>query len=104
MKKLTNLIVVSAILFGASSASAQIYVKIRPVVPVVVVTDRPSPGYVWIGEEWTEDGGNYRYAGSYWANPPHPGYKWKKGHWNNRKDHGNQWVRGSWQGKKEKKR
>jgi len=102
MKKLTNLMVVSAILFGASSASAQIYVKIRPVVPVVVATGRPSPGYVWIGEEWTEDGGNYRYAGGYWANPPHPGYKWKKGHWNNRKDHGNQWVRGSWQGKKER--
>jgi hypothetical protein len=40
------------IFFNLSSASAQIYVKIRPVAPVIVQTPQPSPAHVWIDEDW----------------------------------------------------
>jgi hypothetical protein len=103
MKKLAKLLLFSVILFIASlSASAQIYVKIRPVIPVVVRPERPSRAHVWIGEEWNEEGGNYRYAGGYWGIPPHPGDRWYPGHWNHHKEHGDQWVRGGWKGKRER--
>ena len=103
MKKLSKLILFSAVLFGASTASAQIYVTVRPAVPVVVMTDRPGPTHVWIDEEWVEEGGRYKYVGGYWVNPPTAGYKWKKGHWNHSKKHGNQWIRWSWYGKGRKR-
>lgn len=103
MKKLTKLMLLSFIVFGASlSASAQVYISIRPATPVIVVTERPSPTYIWIGEEWIADGPTYRYVGGYWGKPPHPGYTWKKGHWNHSKKHGHQWVNGKWHGKKGK--
>ena len=96
-KTLVKLMLFSALFFCACwSASAQIYVQIRPVSPVVVQTVRPSPAHVWIGEEWSEDGHGYKYAGGHWDTPPHPGDRWHEGHWNHHKDHGDNWVRGSW--------
>jgi hypothetical protein len=98
MKKSSiKMLLFSFLVAGASlSASAQIYVKIRPVMPVVVQTERPGPAHVWIGEEWREDGGNYTYAGGYWGAPPQAGYRWYPGHWNHHRRHGDQWVRGGW--------
>jgi hypothetical protein len=104
-KKLVKLLLFSIIFFSASfSASAQIYVKIRPVVPIVVRTERPSPVHVWIDEEWNEEGDHYKYAGGHWDTPPHDGDKWNSGHWNHHNEHGDQWVRGSWKGKGKGKR
>ena len=104
-KKLVTLILFSIILLYVSlSASAQIYVKIRPVMPTVVITERPSSAHVWIGEEWNEDRGNYKYSGGRWETPPHPGYRWEQGHWNHHKEHGDQWIRGRWKGPEKKRR
>ena len=51
----------AAIAFGAShSASAQVYVNVRPVAPVIVQTPRPGPAHVWIGDEWREEGHGYK--------------------------------------------
>jgi hypothetical protein len=103
MNKLTRLIILSFIFFGASlSASAQIYVTVRPATPVIVMTAQPSPEYIWIGEEWIADGPNYKHVGGYWSKPPRQGYKWKKGYWSNKKGHGHHWVNGGWYGKKGK--
>ena len=99
MKKLTKLMFLSFILVGASlSASAQVYITIRPPAPVIVVTERPNPTYIWIGEEWIADGPGYRYVGGYWGKPPQAGYTWKKGYWSHSKKHGHQWVSGKWHG------
>ena len=78
------------------AATAQIYVKIRPAMPIVVQTERPSPVHIWIGEEWSNDGAGYKYSGGYWGTPPHPGYRWHEGHWNHHRRHGDRWVRGGW--------
>lgn len=77
-------------------ASAQIYVKIRPSIPVIVRPQQPSPAHVWIDEEWEPNGGAYRYAGGHWAAPPHPGYRWRAGYWRRHNRDGEQWVRGGW--------
>ena len=104
-KRLLKLVLITGFLVCVYlSSSAQIYVKIRPVVPVVVVTTRPSPAHIWIGEEWREDGGNYRYSGGFWGTPPHPGDQWYAGHWNHHRRHGDRWVSGSWRGKDERRR
>jgi hypothetical protein len=96
-KNFIRLMLFFIILAGVSlSASAQIYVRIRPVAPVIVQTERPSSAHVWIGEEWNEEGGNYVYRGGHWATPPHPGYRWYQGHWNHHRRHGDQWIHGSW--------
>ena len=53
-KLLQRLLVFSFLTIGIGfSVHAQaIYVKVRPVVPVVVRPVAPSPNHVWIAEEW----------------------------------------------------
>lgn len=96
-KLLSRLTLASAIVLAMSfTASAQIYVKIRPVEPVVVRSAAPSPAHVWIGEEWEAREGKYVYVGGHWAAPPHPGWIWVAGHWKRHGRSGEGWVRGHW--------
>lgn len=102
MKKLLSAIFVFAIMltgasYSASAQSATIYVKVRPVAPVVVRPVAPSPHHVWIEEEWRPNGTAYVYSGGYWAVPPHPGYVWVPGHWKMHHN-GEYWVPGHWRG------
>ncbi len=66
-KPLSSLFVFSFLLLGAGlSAHAQtIYVKVRPVVPVVARPVAPGPNHIWIAEEWKPNGKEYIYAGGY---------------------------------------
>jgi hypothetical protein len=96
-KALVRLLFLSVIIFAVSfSVSAQIYVKIRPTIPVVVRTAQPDHSQVWIDEEWEPNGNAYRYAGGHWARPPHPGYIWRNGHWRRHHKDGEEWVSGGW--------
>ncbi len=98
-KTFVKFMLFSALFLGAYwSASAQIYVRVRPIAPVIVRTERPSSAHVWIGEEWNSDGGSYRYSGGHWDAPPHQGDRWGRGHWSHDREHGNHWVNGSWRG------
>jgi hypothetical protein len=96
-KNLSKIVLFTAIIMAVSfSASAQIFVKIRPTHTVVVRSAPPSPAHVWIDEEWTPRGNTYVYTGGYWAVPPHPGYFWVPGHWAARRGYGERWVPGHW--------
>jgi hypothetical protein len=96
-KNLIKFLFLSVIIFTISfSASAQVYVKIRPAAPVVVRSAQPDKSQVWIDEQWEPNGSTYRYAGGHWASPPHPGYRWKQGHWRRHHKDGEEWVSGSW--------
>jgi WXXGXW repeat (2 copies) len=97
MKKyLSRAVMLSVLVLAVSfTASAQIYVKIRPVAPVIVRSAPPSPRHVWIDEEWEPRGGQYVYVGGHWASPPHRGWIWVPGHWN-REGRGEWWVKGHW--------
>jgi hypothetical protein len=96
-RKHLGIFAVVAILVTAASfsASAQIYVNVRPVAPVVVRTEAPSPRHVWIGEEWEVRNGAYVHTGGRWAEPPHPGWVWIPGHWNH-DGRGHYWKPGHW--------
>ena len=79
----------------ALSATAQVYVSIRPPVPVIVRPPQPTVTHVWVSEEWEPVGNSYRYSGGHWAAPPSPGYYRKPGHWKTNKQ-GQYWVPGGW--------
>lgn len=94
-KKLIKLSFLFVILFTVSfSASAQIYVTIRPPVPVIVRPPQPSRVHVWVNEEWEPNGSSYRYSGGHWV-APRQGYYRRPGHWKHSK-RGQVWVQGSW--------
>jgi hypothetical protein len=88
-------LVVGGVSFTAGSASAQVYVKVRPVEPVIVRPERPSPRHVWIGEEWQVRDGGYVHTGGHWAEPPHRGWAWVPGHWSHDR-RGHIWRPGHW--------
>ncbi|WP_162903223.1 hypothetical protein [Taibaiella koreensis] len=99
MKTIQKGIIAAAIfLLPAMDSQAQIYVRIRPPRPQVVVTARPvapSPRHVWVTEDWVVDGGAYRWHGGYWAAPPRPGLVWARGHWRHSR-RGDLWIPGRW--------
>jgi len=94
--KAIKFFVAMVVLFTISfSASAQIYVKVRPTFHVVERPPQPGPDYVWIDEEWEPRGRNYRYAGGHCVRAPHHGYIRVPGHWQSTR-RGDIWIRGSW--------
>jgi hypothetical protein len=96
-KIFVRMLILSIMVFFVSfSVSAQVYVKIRPVAPVIVRSAQPDKNQVWIDEEWEPNAGGYRYSGGHWASPPHPGSKWKQGHWKRHHKDGEEWVAGNW--------
>ncbi len=99
MKKTKKILLALAIAMtsGMLSASAQIYVHVRPILPIVVRTAPPSPRHIWINEEWHERDGRYEYNGGHWVAPPHDGDIYAPGHWEQSK-RGHRWHEGSWKG------
>ena len=96
-KNVLRLLLLSVIIFfGSFYATAQVYVRVRPVAPIVVRTAQPSHAHVWIDEEWEPNGNGYRYSGGHWEKPPHPGYRWRRGHWRRHHGDGERWVAGGW--------
>jgi nitric oxide reductase large subunit len=96
-RKLTKLLVLLVVIFSISlSVSAQIYVKVRPAVPIIVKPIKPSQEHVWIDEDWESNSNAYQYTGGHWEKPPHVGYIWKQGHWKHHNNRGDEWIHGSW--------
>ena len=77
------------------SASAQIYIKVRPPRPAYVRVAAPSPRHVWIDEDWHGNNGNYEWRGGRWEAPPQPGYRYSKGYWRHTSQ-GHRWHEGRW--------
>lgn len=97
MKRNQQFLLALAIAMSCSvySASAQIYVHIRPVPRIVVRTEAPSPQHVWVNEDWHERNGRYEDNGGHWEAPPAPGYRYHEGHWDHSKQ-GHRWHEGGW--------
>lgn len=79
----------------SNSASAQVYVSVRPEWHAVVRPVAPSAAHVWIDEDWEWRNGAYVAVGGRWALPPHPGWVWIPGHWAHG-DRGHRWYSGHW--------
>lgn len=98
-KHLAKIAILSGIIMAlAFSASAQVYVNVRPEPPVIVRTEAPSREHIWIGEDWEERNGAYVHVGGHWALPPHRGQIWVGGHWVHRRG-GWYWIHGHWRGR-----
>ncbi len=92
------MLLVAVFLTVSFSASAQIFVEIRPKAPVIVKPPQPGPGYMWVNEDWEPYGKTYRYTGGHWARSPYSGSYWRPGYWVGNKQ-GQKWVKGSWYNK-----
>ncbi|OJW82578.1 MAG: hypothetical protein BGO69_05670 [Bacteroidetes bacterium 46-16] len=100
MKQLRKNALILLLLLGTSAGSlyAQVYVRVRPPRPHVTVSVRPaapSPRHVWIEEDWSPAGREYRWHGGYWAEPPRPRAVWVPGHWRHAR-RGWVWRPGHW--------
>ena len=97
MKKI---IIITGIVLGSfigSNLPAQVFVKVRPVVPVVVVKPAcPSPAHVWVDGSWSWNKRQHQYV---WVNGfwvvPKPGKIWVDGQWVEGPQ-GHKWVNGRW--------
>jgi hypothetical protein len=102
-KKLIKLLLLGAILFSVSpTASAQIYVRIRPTFTVPQRPPRPSNLHIWVNEDWQPDGRSYRYSGGHWEAPPRRGYYRSQGYWK-RTRQGQTWVKGQWRSRNKRR-
>ena len=88
-------LVLGASLSFSSSASAQVYVNVRPTFAPVVRPAPPSPRHVWVDEDWEYRGGRYVSVGGHWVAPPRPGMAWVPGRWVHYR-RGWQWRPGHW--------
>src|SRR5664279_347502 len=84
------------LLAGASTASAQITVRIGPPPPPRVVRVQPArPGaeFVWVDGYWYPVGRHYRWHNGYWTRPPYAGAAWVAP-----RHEGRQFFNGYWNG------
>jgi hypothetical protein len=97
--KVVKLAFLAMLMVGVGSftntASAQVYVSVRPVWHPIVRPVAPSPRHVWIDEDWAWQNGAYVSVGGHWAEPPHPGWIWYPGHWYHG-GRGHRWYAGHW--------
>jgi hypothetical protein len=92
---LMAVLVIAAALGSSTSASAQVYVSVRPVWHPIAHRPAAPRGGVWIDEEWENRGGHYVAVGGHWGTPPHPGWGWTPGHWAHER-RGDYWIAGRW--------
>jgi hypothetical protein len=86
----------SVLLAGSACASARVYVRVGPPVPIVeTIAVAPGPGYVWTPGYYRWDGAAYLWVPGRHALPPRGRAYWVQGHWA-RERHGWYWVDGHW--------
>ncbi len=81
---------------GGLNAEAQHnYVKDHPVAHSVKRPPAPSKSHVWVGSEFSYNGGKYAEVPGHWEVPPHGHRAWVAGHWA-KESRGSYWVPGHW--------
>ncbi|GAA4460119.1 hypothetical protein GCM10023093_02250 [Nemorincola caseinilytica] len=95
MRTIKGILATAAIVLACSAAApAQIYVEVRPTIPVYTRPASPGPGYVWIEEDWNPYSDRYEWRGGYWA-PARTGYYYRPGRWRH-SARGYYWSPGGW--------
>jgi len=84
-------------LLAATTAGAQIFVRIGPPPPRPheVIPVAPHAGWVWQPGYHRWDGGHYVWVPGRYAEPPYGHARWVPGHWRNG-PRGYFWVEGHW--------
>jgi hypothetical protein len=60
-----------------------------------VITEEPSPEYVWVPGDWEREQDDWTWVEGHWEKPPHKNAHWQRGHWQWDKDYW-RWLRGHW--------
>jgi len=80
-------------------ATAQFFVRIRPVAPVVVGVIPPAPGphYVWVKGHWrwNKHRNEYVWVEGHWIQARR-GHVWVEGYWEDVEGRGSRWIPGHW--------
>jgi hypothetical protein len=82
----------------ASTAHAQVYVRVAPPAPIVEVVPPPPhehPGWAWHPGYHRWDGERYVWVPGVYEEPPRGHHRWIAGHWVNGRD-GYVWHEGHW--------
>lgn len=98
MKKIIRIFALLSIVlvFAFSNLKAQeIVIGVRPHREIERRPLRPTPGHVWVNEEYVIENGKYVRHPGYWVVPPRPRAVWIAGHWVERR-RGYVWVAGHW--------
>lgn len=83
-----------ATIASTSNAQVRVFVRTRPVEPVIVRPAPPDRQSVWIGGEWAWRGGRYEYVRPHYERIRR-GHVWVGGHWKEVRG-GSAWVPGHW--------
>jgi len=94
LRSITIAAVLGAIAF-TSNAQVRVYVRTRPVEPVVVRPAPPDRHSVWVSGEWAWRGGRYEYVRPHYERIRPGRHEWVPGHWR-RVPGGEAWVPGHW--------
>ena len=87
-----NLLAAAAVLFGAVLSAcggySHAYVAYGPPAPRYgAVGYAPGPGYIWVDGYWNRYGGDWRWVGGRWAQPPRGYHHWERSEWRNEGGH-----------------
>jgi hypothetical protein len=87
------------LLFLSSDVAAQVFVRIRPIAPVVIGVRPPcpSPRHVWVAGHWrwNKQRGEYVWVEGHWIKGRR-GAVWVDGHWEDVPGQGSRWIQGHW--------
>jgi WXXGXW repeat (2 copies) len=78
------LALLTAFLFIAGRANAQLSVTVNvgpPALPVYEQPAIPTPGYLWMPGYWAYGPDGYFWVPGTWVEPPQPGLVWTPGYW-----------------------
>lgn len=98
MRRIIVVLAVAVMLAGTSALhhdlSAQVVVEpatiVSPTYVAVpppqqeVITEAPSPGYVWVSGHWDRTPDDWSWNGGEWVQPPFSNAYWVPGYWQNR--------------------
>ena len=96
MKTIRFIFLGLALGFGWIS-KAQVFVKVKPIVPVnaiVIAPGRTSHGKIWTGGNWVVKGNTYIWTNGCYTTTRH-GYSYINGHWRHQR-RGWVWIPGQW--------
>jgi hypothetical protein len=95
MRRIVALLLFAALIFGVNSlqrdSSAQDVVETAPVAATTyiappppqqeIITEAPSPSYVWVAGHWNRTPDDWQWVSGQWVQPPFSNAYWVPGYW-----------------------
>jgi hypothetical protein len=66
---------------AVTTRQAVVVTQAPPALQAEVVSEQPSPAYVWIAGYWTWNNNHYLWVAGHWQIPPQQNSVWVRPHW-----------------------